>query len=309
MGNWEQGAKGAAGGAMIGGSIGGPWGAAAGGLIGGGIGFFGSSDEDEYKPSYSGRYNLPDFQHMHRRYGQLGQYYAGRQAPTAQSHLARDSAFRGQQMGLGRMLAAEAQGKGIGQQTVRMQAQNMGDRAAQQQMAMAASARPGAGAQAYQQAAMNAGNAQSAVGGQAAMAGGQMQLGAMNQYGQFLQGARGQDNQMSMFNAGQLQQGSQFNADAQLRMYGLNDQAQLEALRQRLAASQMQQQGGLAFMNHLNGYNSAMAAKPGIGDQLLGMGGGAAGAYFNKQGTSGGGGGGSQPTNTQYPYGFNPYSY
>lgn len=309
MPNWEQGAKGAAGGAMVGGSIGGPWGAAAGGIIGGGIGLFGGGGE-EYSPN-RGAFDVPDYQHQYSRYGQLGQQYAGRQAPQANAFTAGNSRFLPQQVALGRQLAMEAQGRGVGQQTVRLQAQQAADRGMAQQLAMAGSARPGSGAQAYQNAAFNAGNMASQVGGQAALAGGQLQLGAMGQYGQFLQGARGQDQQLGMFNASQQQQGSQFNADAQLRQYGLNDQAQLEALRQRLQLSGMQQQGAMGYES----LRAGQPVQPGYGDQLMGLGMGAGSAYFNKAATTGGGSpgygyqgqgwsgasGGYQP--------FNPYQY
>ncbi len=311
--NWGQGAKGAAGGALIGGSFGGPVGAVAGGLIGGAAGLFGGGGE-QYSPN-RGAFNVPDYQHQYSRYGQLGQQYAGRQAPQAGAFTAGPSWYEAGQRRFGNQLALEAQGRGVGQQVVRQQAQDMADRGTSQQLAMAASARPGAGAGAYQNAAFNAGNMQSAVGGQAALAGGQMQLGAMNQYGGFLQGARGQDQQQNMFNAGQRQNNSQFNVDAQLRQMGLNDQSQLEALRQRLQLSGMQQGGAMGY----EGMRAGQPVQPGWGDQLLGMGGGAAGAYFNRAGTSGGaanpyaGASGGPSTWNQgiqaTPGGYNPYNY
>lgn len=305
MGRGSETAKGAAGGALAGGAIGGPWGAAAGGVIGGAMGYFGGGNGSS-SPQWSERYSLPEFYGQYGKYGRLSNEYAGRQAPQAGMHFASGGQYVNDQAQFGRQLAQEAQGRGIGQNLVRMQAQNMANRGQAQQYGMATSARPGMGALAYQNAAMNAANSQAQVGGQAALAGGQMQLGAMGQYGQFLQGARGQDQQLSMFNRSQQQQNNQFNADAQLRQMGLNDQSQLEALRQRLAASQMQQQGGLAYMGAKTGYNQQLAGQPTMGDQMLGFGGGMAGGYFGRQAQSGGGGGGSYQQTPQVGMGYGP---
>ena len=107
---------------------------------------------------------------------------------------------------------------------------------------------------AFRNAMMNSANAQSQVGGQAALAGGQMALGAQGQYAQFLQGARGQD----------LQQGDQ------------NDRYQQEMLRQRLAAQEAQQRGGIA-------YGSAKLQTPTSGEQISGALSGLATAYGNYQ--------------------------
>ncbi len=110
------------------------------------------------------------------------------------------------------------------------------------------------------------------VGGQSAAAQGQYQLGAMQNYGQFLQGARGQDDSMS-----------QFNADARFRQLGLNDQSQLEALRQRLQLQGMQQQGGMGYeQNRTQRYTGQLgvAPQPTFGQQLLGAAGGAGQAYL-----------------------------
>lgn len=307
MANWEQAGKGALGGAAVGGAIGGPIGAGIGAVGGGLIGAFGGGGDGEYRPTYSNRYNLPGFKDHYGDYGRAYDRFGSRVAPQAGTFTARESDFRQNQLSLGRQLAREAQGRGVGQQVVRQQANDVANRAMAQQYGMAASARPGMGGAAYTNAAMNAANAQSAVGGQAAMAGAHMQLGAMGQYGQFLQGARGQDLSRYQFNAQQRQQGSQFNADAQLRQMGLNDQAQLEALRQRLAASQMQQQGGLAYQGHLAGYNTAQAGQPGLGDQLMGLGGGALGGYFASRANQPGG----SPANPSYvgASGPSPYNY
>lgn len=239
MPNWEAGAKGAVGGAAVGSALG-PWGAAAGGVIGGALGMFGGGGADSVVHDRS-MYELPDYQNQYNQYGALAGQYSNRAAP-----LARQSGYATQQRMFGNQLQNEAQGRGIGQELVRRQAQQASDQAAQQQFAQAAGGPSSMQALGQRNAAMNAGNAQAAVGGQAALAGGQMQLGAMNQYGQFLQGARGADDAMSQFNAGQ-----------QLQSRGMNDQAQLEALRQRLAASGQQQQGRTAYEQARTGQSNA----------------------------------------------------
>lgn len=220
-------------------------------------------------PQYGSNYQVPHFDSQYGRYGDLAGSYGRRDAPQATAHQAGNSAFRGDQRRLAHMLMNQAKGRGPGQELVRMQAQGAADRGMQQQMAMANSGRPGMGAMGMRNAMMNSGNMQSQVGGQAAMAGLQAQLGAANQLGDVLSGARGQDQQLGMFNAGQRQQGSQFNADARLRQMGLNDQAQLEALRQRLQLSGMQQQGGLTYEQLLNQHKLGQMGQPTLGQQLL----------------------------------------
>lgn len=229
---------------------------------------------------YGSRYKVPHFNSQYGQYADLSRDFAHRDAPSANSYTAGTSNFRGDQNQLARMLMKQAQGRGPGQQLVRMQAQGAADRGMQQQLSMANSGRPGMGAMGMRNAMMNSGNIQSQVGGQAAVAGLQAQLGAANQLGGVLQGARGQDEQLRMFNAGQRQQGSQFNADAQLRQMGLNDQAQLEALRQRLQLSGMQQQGGLTYEQLRNQYRLGQMQQPTFGDQLMSGGASLGAAYL-----------------------------
>ncbi len=217
-------------------------------------------------------YQLPGFQGQYKFLGDQANQFERRQAPQSQSFMGSAGSFRNRQDALSQQLMADSQGNGPTQQIVRMQAQDAANRAGQQQMAMANSARPGMGGMAYRNAAMNMGNAQSAVGGQAAMAGMQGQLGAMGQYAQFLDGARGQDQQLHMFNAGQAQNASQFNVDAQLRQLGLNDESQLEALRQRLQAAQYQQQGGQAYQAARGQRFNALTQTPTATENFLGYG-------------------------------------
>lgn len=270
--------------------------------------FFGPRQTKQ--PTYGSHYQVPHYSDQYTQYGRLANSYDDRNAPRANAYTAGESGFRGNQSQLAHMLMRQAQGHGPGQKLVRMQAQQAADRGMQQQMAMANSGRPGMGAMGARNAMMNSGNIQSQVGGQAAMAGLQAQLGATNQLGSVLQGARGQDLQRGMFNAGQQQQGSQFNADAQLRQMGLNDQAQLEALRQRLQLGGMQQQGGLTYEQLLAQHRLGKMGQPTFGQQLMSGGASLGAAYLGAGGgqaaQSGGGGGLSVNTgagaNTYNPY-------
>lgn len=268
MGRGSDTVSGAVGGAATGAAIGSVFpvygtaiGAGIGAIAGGAAGYFGSSGDK--KGSASAGHYL-QYQPQWDQYSGLANQYGGRMAPQAAQ-----SGYTGQQQMLGGMLAREAGGNGIGQRLIRQQAQGQADRGMQQQMAQAASARPGMGGLATRQAMMNSANMNSMVGGQAAGAQGQYQLGAMGQYGQFLQGARGQDNDMN-----------QFNANMRLQQLGLNDRSQLEALGQRLQMNNAAQQNrqfnaGLEQQMNINDNNT-----PSLGDKLLGAGTGAGTAWL-----------------------------
>lgn len=272
--NTGEGVKGAAGGAATGGAIGGPWGAGIGAVAGGLLGGFGGGGSPSAQPpQWSGRYNLPDYNAQSRRYEHLSGMFGGRLAPSVA-----ESGFRPGQADLVRMLQEQAAGRGPGQALVRAQAEQAANRGAAQQMGMAQGA-VGSGAMAARNAALGMAGVQSRVGEQAAMGGLQAQLGAVGQLGGVLQGARGQDLALG-----------QANAQLTLDNRRVNDQAQLEALRQRLEASKLQQFGGISFENNLANYLSTMAGKPPqptLGDRLVGMGVGA-----GQMGMLGGGSGG-----------------
>lgn len=283
MGKGSDTAKGAASGAAIGTAIMPGWGTAIGAGVGGIAGYFGSDDgagsrlqvaEDMYGGVNRNNYNVNGYNPAFRQYSQMANQYGGRGAPQAGQ-----SGFRNQQLGHGMQLQREANGNGIGSRLIRQQAQGQADRGLQQQMAMAASARPGQGASASRQAMMNAGNMNAQVGGQSAQAAGQYQLGAMQQYGQFLGQARGQDDSQS-----------QFNADARLRQLGLNDQSQLDALRQRLQMQGMQQQGGMAYEQQRGNRYAIAAGQPTSNEQTMSALQGAANAYamYNNGGNKSG---------------------
>lgn len=176
--------------------------------------------EEMYGGVNSASMGVPGFDKQYANYGQLSRSY-GQQDPYF-------SGFRGGQQSLGRTLAAEAQGQGVGQQLVGMQARTAADRASAQQFGAIAGARPGMQAMASRNAMLGSALAQSAVGEQAALGSAQMTLGAQNAYGNFLQGARGQD---------------EANVMAQRQ---LNNQSQLQALQQRQQLAGMQQSGGIS---------------------------------------------------------------
>lgn len=192
-------------------------------------------------------YNVPGYGQSYGQYGNLAGQYGGRSSPYA-----------GQMEGLASQYAREAGGNGIGQRLIRGQAQGMADRGTQQQLSMAASARPGQSGLAYRSAAMNAGNMNSQVGGQSAQAMGNYQLGAMQGYGQ----------QLSQMD------------DARLRQLGLNDSSQLAALQQRLQLQNMQQQGGMNYENNRTQRYGALMGAPTQNEQLLGGLMGLGGAYL-----------------------------
>lgn len=176
---------------------------------------------------------------------------------------------RPMQAGLGRMLAAEAQGNGVGQRLVRMQAQQAADQASRQQFAALGGARPGMQAMAARNAMLGSALAQSAVGQQAAQGSAQMTLGAQQQYGQHLQGMRGQDE------AGQFQQ-RQLNDQMQTNMLG----QQLGAMGARGDLSQMQQQGAIERERLRAQRYAALTGVPTSGEITGGLFQGLGGALF-----------------------------
>lgn len=271
----------------LGGAVMGPGGAALGGLGGAYLGGK-SADWDqnywdrggEYKGIDRSNFDTPGFNTQFNQYGDIAA--AQRNAPQVagngqQAAYARAgmSPARQQQSAVGRMLMREARGNGPAQRMAQLNAQQMADRGMKQQMAMAASGRPG-GALAGRNATMNSADIQSRAGEQAMMGGLAAQMGAQQMAGQHFQGMRGQDQGLSTFNAGQRNAMNQFNAaqgndmsrfnvDARLRQMNLDDQRQLEALRQRMQLANMQQQGGFNYeANRTNRYATAMGTPTGF---------------------------------------------
>lgn len=285
--DYSGGAKGAASGAAVGTAILPGWGTAIGAGVGGLYGMFGGGGGGSLDRSaqaeqrYGGvdyrNFQVPGYNGMFNNLGNAANRFGGQ-----------GSSFRGDQVGLGNTLRNEANGNGVGQQLVRQQARDMADRASAQQFAAVGGARPGMQAMAARNAMLGSAMAQSEVGGQSAMASGQMTLGAQNAYGNFLQGARG----------GDMQQQQQ------------NNQAQLQAWQQQAQLAGMQQNGNMGYeANRAQRYGAMLGQnQPTDTEKYLGMLQGAASAYTatRANGTN------QQPTGARHPASgadFNPYNY
>ena len=222
-------------------------------------------------------YDVPGYEGMRDQYGQMiGQ--GPRTAPQAGQ-----SGFRGDQQQLGNMLMQQAQGQGPGQEIARRQAAMQVDRGVGQQLSGARSARPGGSAMAARNAAMASGQLQGAGAQAASMGGLQAQQQAVGQLGAVLQGARGQDQNLALSNA-----------QMQMSQMGMDDQRQLELLRQQLQLGGMQQQGGQAFESALGQKYQIAQSQPSNFEKGLGALQGAGQAYMQMQsgGMAGGMGGG-----------------
>lgn len=279
--------KGAIGGASAGAAFG-PWGAAIGGVAGGVIGGFSGGSGGGGGTLNRHDFSIPGYAGMERDYSRLAGQYGQRQAPQIAGGYMEDSAFRGDQSALIRQLQAQAAGHGVGQRVVQMQAQDAANRGLQQQYGMAAGAAPGSGASAARSAALAGGQIQSAVGQQAAMGGLQAQLGATDQLGGVLSGARGQDLQRNQTNLQAMLTAQQANQGAMLQQSGMNDQAQLDALRQRQSLNFNSQQALAQYDALRSGHANAMIGQPTTSDRMLGAAGGAAQMYMASRGGGGG---------------------
>lgn len=261
---------GAAGGAAAGTQIMPGWGTAIG-AVGGGLlgGFLSGGENKPYKPKQD-NFGVPSYSRQYDNYGQAAAGFSHRGGPQMAGAQMGDSAFRGDQQALIRGLQADAAGRGPSQQLVRMQAQGAADRGMAQQMSIAAGGAPGSGAANARTAALAGGQMQSQVGGQAAMAGLQARLGATEQLGGALSGARGQDLARNQANMNAQLSAQQANMQSRLQQTGMNDQAQLEALRQRLALAGMQQQGGMNYEQLRAGGQNSTIGQPTTFDRMLG---------------------------------------
>lgn len=225
-------------------------------------------------------FQLPQFQQQFDQFGNLGNQFGARGAPQAQTFQAREGGqFGQQQSALSNMLMQQAQGRGPGQEVVRMQAQNAANNAQASAQGMAARAPGNMGALAGRNAALSAAGAQSQVGAQAAMGGLQAQLGATSQLGNVLGQARAQNQNMAQFNASQQQQGGQFNTTARLQQTNMNDQAMLQALQARMNLSGMQQQGNMGYYDARLAQAGAQANQPTFLDKAI-MGGATAAKFM-----------------------------
>lgn len=259
--SWGKAALGAVAGGPAGALVGGYWNDINKGMERGG----------EYRGVDRGNFDVPEYVSQRNKYNEIA-YADPRQAPQAQARMAKERGNRRRQSRIGQMLMAEAKGNGPAQKLARLNAEQMADRGVAQQMAMASSGRPGQGAMASQNAAMNAADIQSRVGEQATNAGLAAQMQAQQLASGHFTGARGQDQNMAQFNSAQRNNMNQFNADARLRQLGLDDRRQMEALGQRLQLAQMQQQGGMEYeRNRTQRYGYNMGTPTGM-ERILGFG-------------------------------------
>lgn len=267
MANWGQligGGLGAAAGGLIAGPAGVGIGAGLGSQLGGQFGSNPNGTRNKYQPNQA-NFMLPGYQDQYNQYGNLANQY-GNTGLLGGVYRGNQSQFAGDQRQLANMLMAQAQGNGPGQELARRNAQMMADRGASQQVAMAQASRPGQGALATRRAANTTGQLQSQAGAQAVTGGLQAQLGAASQLGGVLQGARAGDLAYNQYLTGRDQGMNQNRIGA----FNATSSAQLDALRQRLMAAQMQQQGGQAYENALRGNSQFNANQTTNFDRLLG---------------------------------------
>lgn len=216
--NFNQGAQGAAGGAMAGSAFG-PWGTAIGGGLGLLSGFLGPSGDDPNK-----KYK--------EQLAALAKQFGNRDAPQLPGGPATSnySDARANQAGLIAQLEAMARGEGPSAAAIQMR--DAMDRAVAAQTSAAATAtgrgvNPGA---AYLNAS-NMGAALTAQGARdTAVLRAQEQLNAVGQLGQVVGQTRAADENTNQFNANSQQNFNLANLQATLQTMGLNDEAQLRAL-------------------------------------------------------------------------------
>lgn len=268
--NWEQGVKGAGGGALAGGSIGGPWGAAIGGGLGLLAGFGGGENEND------------------ARQREMLMRYFGQNMEAPQAGNAAQSAYSGFRSNQSALISRlEAMANGQGPSLAKQQFEQATDRNMRGQQAMAASGRGGPLAQLTAANNMAGLGANAAQGSALARTNEQMQ--AIGQLGGVIAQGRGADEGVNMFNAGQTNNTSLANLSARLDAMGMNQQRKLQILQM------------------LGGQNSRQANQPGLGDQVLAGGAGmfAQGAAMRSQARVGQGGASSSiPMNST----MNPFS-
>lgn len=210
--SWGNIAKGAGGGALAGGSVGGPWGAAIGAVGGGLLAAFQGDPEEKKRQQEESFYR-----ELQRR-----------QAPLIQNtHQADYSGFRQNQQNLISQL--EAMGRGEGPSLAQKQLEAATDRNVKQQQGMALSGR-GNATMAAQGAANNAGILGAQAGQDAAQARIVEQNNALSLLGLNLHGARDADEGMNRFNTGARNNTEMLNQQARSGMYGLTDAGRLGLL-------------------------------------------------------------------------------
>lgn len=238
--NWQQGLKGAGGGALAGASVGGPIGA----VIGGGLGLLGGFGGGESEAEAQQRKMLMD----------LYKTGSGAAPQLGNAQYSAYSGFRQNQTGLVNRLEAMANGQGPS--LARQMFEQATDRNMRAQQSMAASGRGGPLAQLTAANNMAMLGANAAQGGAIARTNEQMQ--AIGQLGGVIAQGRGADENTNIFNAQSQNQFQLANLNARLQKMGLDTQTRLGILQQ------------------LGGQNAAQATRPQLGDQILA---GGAGMY------------------------------
>lgn len=237
------------------------------------VGWLGGGNDAQWDPDRE-NFNLPGYGGMRDQYGDM----LGR-GPSSAPQMGQ-SGFRGDQRQLSDMLMQQAQGQGPGQRIADMQASQQVDRGLQQQLSGARSARPGGSAMAARNAAMASGQLQGAGAQAATMGGLQAQQQATGQLGAVLQGARGADQNMALQNA-----------RLQFDTMGMDQNRQLELLRQQQELARAQQQGGQAYEQSLGNRFGVQSAQPANWERALGAAQGLGQAYIQYKSLQGGQGG------------------
>jgi len=224
-----------------------------------GLAYPDSSGIQGHSPDTTNKNNFALYQHQERQRQLAGEaaFAQDRNAPQAGI----DNPFRRAQ--LAQLALLRSQALGHGPSLAELQAQRAGAQGLRQQMALAASARPGQGALAARQAAQNMGQIGMGTGYNAMMGRLQEQQQAQNALNALIQQGRGAD-----------QQNAQFNVDAALRQAGMNDQYFTQLQNLMLGNAQAQQQGAMGYENNLlqrYGIQQGKPEDPAWWEQLLGF--------------------------------------
>jgi hypothetical protein len=208
-------------------------------------------DEGDYAGVNQDNFNLPGFAERDSRLNNALRQIQGRGQFSV-----KESPFRDDQRQLADYLRGVMSGKDSMSQR---QLQDATDRNVASQMSMAASARPGQGAMASRLAMQNAGRANQALAGQAAMAGIAERLGASSALGGMLGQMRGQDFQTGLANAQLGQQNRQANDE----FYGKLSQ-------QEMANAGLQQGGMMGYEQNRTNRAVGQLGVPANWEGLLG---------------------------------------
>lgn len=210
-------------------------------------------------------YMLPGYQQRNQQYQQSANQAMQNQAPQL-GPAAQSNAFGAQTNGLVDYLSKAAQGQGPS--LAQMQYQGASDQAMRNQLAMAASARPGNAAGAARAAAQNLSGIQGGLANGLAQAGIQERMGAANA----LTGALGMANQNAQYNAGAQNQFGLAQANLTQQQTGQNQDFYSRMQQLALQNAIAQQQGGEAYQQNQTQRYQIDQSTPQWYDKLLSMG-------------------------------------